>query len=65
MSKRSRVAQLDPIRSVTPVARGVDTFVVTKPQEVDTQKLKALDALVLFLQKQGKRALEKQEEKEK
>lgn len=65
MSKRSRVAQLDPIRSVTPVARGVDTFVVTKPQEVDTQKLQALDALVPFLSKAGQRGLEKRAEREK
>ena len=65
MSKRSRVAQLDPIRSVTPVARGVDTFVVTKPQEVDTQKLKALDALVPFLAEAGQRGLQKRAEEEK
>ena len=65
MSKRSRVAQLDPIRSVTPVARGVDTFVVTKPQEVDAQKLEALDALVPFLSKAGQRGLEKRAEREK
>ena len=44
-SKRSQVSQLDPIRSVTPVARGVDTFVLTKPRPVDESALQVLDAL--------------------
>ena len=44
-SKRSQVSPLDPIRSVTPVARGVDTFVLTKPRPVDESALQVLDAL--------------------
>lgn len=44
-SKRSQVSQLDPIRSVTPVARGVDTFVLTKPRPVEDSALQVLDAL--------------------
>ena len=44
-SRRSQVSQLDPIRSVTPVARGVDTFVLTKPRPVDESALQVLDAL--------------------
>lgn len=65
MSKRSRVAQLDPIRSVTPVARGVDTFVVTKPQEVPESQLKALESLVPALAKAGERGRAKRAEEEK
>lgn len=65
MSKRSRVAQLDPIRSVTPVARGVDTFVVTKPQEVPENQLKALESLVPALAEAGERGRAKREAEEK
>ena len=67
-SKRSQVSQLDPIRSVTPVARGVDTFVLTKPRPVDDSALQVLDALSQLsptLAKLGQEGRRITEEKEK